>query len=281
MATPQVITLLTDFGTTDAYVGIVKGILLARAPYARLVDLVHAAESGSLYAAAYLLAAAYAYFPPGTVHLVLTDPGSAPDRRIIAAAVEGQYVVAPDNGVAAPLLDEHPPTALVAVQNAPFLLETRRHTFHSRFIYAPAAAALATGVRLEELGPTLSQWTQLPRALAAPEPDGSIAGEVVHIDRFGNLVTNIHGSQLPGHPRITVGSTVIDRVSDTYGDVEVGGVLAIVGSTGKLEISINRGSAAKKLFVSRTDPVRIDAGTALECADVRAIRVEERLPKSE
>lgn len=113
---PQVITLLTDFGTTDAYVGIVKGILLARAPQARLVDLVHGAESGSLYAGAYLLISAYPYFPPGTVHLVLTDPSSAPDRRIIAAAVQGQYVVAPDNGVAAPLLDEYPPTALVAVQ---------------------------------------------------------------------------------------------------------------------------------------------------------------------
>lgn len=260
MATPQIITLLTDFGTTDAYVGIVKGILLGRAPHSRLVDLVHAGESGSLYAAAYLLTSAYPYFPPETVHLVLTDPSSAPDGRIIAAAVEGQYVVAPDNGVAAPLLDEHPPTALVAVQNARFLFEARHHTFHSRLIYAPAAAALADRVRLEEMGPALSQWTRLPRALASPGPAGTIAGEVVHIDRFGNLVTNIQAAQLPERPRITVGGTVIDRVSDTYGDVEVGCVLAIIGSTGKLEISINRGSAAQKLFVSRTDPVHVATG---------------------
>lgn len=262
MAAARVITLLTDFGTTDAYVGIVKGILLARAPHARLVDLVHAAESGSLYAAAYLLTAACPYFPPETVHLVLADPSSAPDRRIIAAAVAGQYVVAPDNGVAAPLLDEHPPTAVVTVQDARFLLEARGHTFHSRLIYAPAAAALAGGVRLEELGPALAEWTRLPRALATAEQDGTVAGEVVHIDRFGNLVTNIHASQLPAHPRITVGSTIIDRVSDSYGQIEVGGVLGIVGSTGKLEISINRGSAAKKLFVSRTDPVHVAAGGA-------------------
>ncbi len=105
----------------------------------------------------------------------------------------------------------------------------------------------------------MSQWTRLPRALASPEPDGTIAGEVVHIDRFGNLVTNIHVSQLPARSRITIGSTVIDRVSDTYGDVEAGGVLAIVGSTGGLEISINRGSAARKLFVSRMDPVHVDS----------------------
>lgn len=259
MAPLQLITLLTDFGTTDAYVGIVKGILLARAPQARLVDLVHAADSGSLYAAAYLLTAASPYFPPGTVHLVLTDPGAAPNRRIIAAAVNGQYIVVPDNGVAAPLLDEHVPSSVVVVQNDKFLLEATHHTFHSRLIYAPAAAALASGVRLDELGPAASEWTTLPHALAKVEPEGGIVGEVVHIDRFGNLVTNIQASQLPSHPRITVGSTVIDHITDAYGAVDAGGVLAIIGSTGRLEISVNRGNAAKKLFVSRADPVRVEA----------------------
>jgi len=258
MAPLQLITLLTDFGTTDAYVGIVKGILLARAPLARLVDLVHAADSGSLYAAAYLLTAASPYFPPGTVHLVLTDPGAAPSRRIIAAAVNAQYIVVPDNGVAAPLFAEHAPSSVVVVQNDTFLLEATRHTFHSRLIYAPAAAALASGVRLDDLGPAASEWTPLPHALAKAEPNGSILGEIVHIDRFGNLVTNIQASQLPEHSRVIVGSTVIDRIIEAYGDVESGGVLAIVGSTGKLEISVNRGSAAKKLFVSRTDPVRVE-----------------------
>lgn len=258
----QIITLLTDFGTTDAYAGIVKGILLARAPAAQIVDLVHAAEFGSLHATGYLLASAFAYFPAGTVHLVLTDPSSAPDRRIIAADVAGQYVVAPDNGIVGPLFDQHRPSAVVTVQDPSLLLEPRRHTFHSRLIYAPAAAALVNGARLGELGAATSEWTRLPHALGTAEGDGRIVGEVVHIDRFGNLVTNIDASQLPPNPRITVGGTVIDRVSDTYGDVESGGVLAIVGSTGKLEISINRGSAAKKLFVSRTDPVRIEVGAA-------------------
>lgn len=261
MSAPRIITLLTDFGTTDAYVGIVKGILLTRVPDARLVDLVHAAESGSRYAAAYLLMAAYPYFPPGTVHLVLTDPSAAPGRRILAADVGGQYVVAPDDGVASPLLEEHAPAAVVVAESPRFFLEARPFTFHSRLIYAPVAAALASGVRLSELGPALAQWVRLPHASARLEQDGRIAGEIVHIDRFGNLVTNIHASQLPSNPRITVGSTVIEGVSDHYGEVEAGGVLAIVGSTGKLEISINRGSAAKKLFVSRTDPVRIDART--------------------
>jgi hypothetical protein len=196
------------------------------------------------------------------VHLVLTDPSSAPDRRIIAADVAGQSVVAPDNGVVGPLFHQHRPSALVTVQDPSLLLEPRRHTFHSRLIYAPAAAALVNGARLGELGAPTSQWTQLPHALGTAEGAGRIVGEVVHIDRLGNLVTNIDASQLPAHPRITVGSTVIDRLSDTYDDVELGGVLAIVGSTGKLEISINRGSAAKKLFVSRTDPIRIEAGAA-------------------
>ena len=170
--------------------------------------------------------------------------------------------MAPDDGVASPLFDEHPPAAVAAVENRQFLLEARRHTFHSRLIYAPVAAALVSGLRLNELGPAMSEWVRLPHAGARHEPDGTIVGEVVHIDRFGNLVTNIHASQLPQNPRISVGSTVIDGVADHYGEVEAGGVLAIVGSTGKLEISINRGSAAKKLFVSRTDPVRIDAARA-------------------
>ena len=258
MAPVQIITLLTDFGTTDAYVGIVKGILLARAPQARLVDLVHAADSGSLYAAAYLLTAATPYFPTGTVHLVLTDPGATPDRRIIAAAVNDQYVIVPDNGVVAPLLAEHPPTGVVAVQNEEFLLATTHQTFHSRLIYAPAAAALASGAPLSDLGPAVSDWTPLLHAIAKGEPSGSILGEVVHIDRFGNLITNIQASQIPSRPRITVGSTVIEGITRTYGSVESGSVLAMIGSTGKLEISINRGSAAKKLFVSRTDPVRVE-----------------------
>jgi S-adenosylmethionine hydrolase len=194
------------------------------------------------------------------VHLVLKDPSAVRDRRIIAAAVEGQFVVAPDNGILSPLLDERPPAELVAVQNDRFLLEASRHTFHSRLIYAPAAAALAVGARLNELGPVVSTWTRLPHALARAQTDGGVMGQVVHIDRFGNLVTNIHASQLPARSRITVGSTVIDRISDAYSDVETGGVLAIIGNTGRLQISINRGSAAKKLFVSRTDPVHVAAG---------------------
>jgi len=176
MAAAQIITLLTDYGTTDAYAGIVKGILLTRAPDARIVDLVHGAEFGSLHATGYLLASAFAYFPAGTVHLVLTDPSSAPDRRIIAAAVASQYVVAPDNGIVGPLFDQHRPSALVTVQDRSLLLEPRRHTFHSRLIYAPAAAALVTGARLDELGAPASEWTHLPHALGTIHSDGSIAG---------------------------------------------------------------------------------------------------------
>jgi S-adenosyl-L-methionine hydrolase (adenosine-forming) len=262
MASTQIITLLTDFGTTDAYAGIVKGVLLGRAPDARIVDLVHAADFGSLHATAYLLTSAFAYFPEGTVHLVLSDPSSAPDRRIIAAQAAGRYVVAPDNGIAAPLFEQHRPSAIVVVQDPDYLIKPPRHTFHSRLIYAPAAAALVNGARLDKLGSPTSEWVRLPHASGTVESDGTIVGEIVHIDRFGNLVTNIDASQLPPHPRITVGSTVINRLSDAYSDVDRGGVLALVGSTGKLEISINRDSAAKKLFVSRTDPVRIEAGAA-------------------
>jgi S-adenosyl-L-methionine hydrolase (adenosine-forming) len=170
-----------------------------------------------------------------------------------------QYLVAPDDGVAAPLLDQYPPTALVTVKNARFLLEACRHTFHSRLIYAPVAAALVEGTHLEELGPALTRWTRLPHARATRESDGSLVGEVVHVDHFGNLVTNIFASQLPRHPRVTIANSTIDRISDNYGDVEADKLLAIVGSTGQLEISINRGSAAKRLFVSASTHVRVDS----------------------
>lgn len=258
MPSSQLVTLLTDLGTTDAFVGIVKGILHSRAPTARVIDLTHAAERGCLYTTAYLLAAAYPYFPPGTVHLVLTDPSSSSERRILAAEAGGQYLVAPDDGVATLIFDEHPPRSLVTVENTAYLLPARRHTFHARLIYAPVAAALVGGTRLEELGPILSQCTQLPHAMASSGADGSVQGEVVHIDHFGNLVTNIRASQLPPPPLvIRVGDAVIDRVSENYADVEVGHVLAIIGTTGNLEISVNRDSAAKRLFVSKFQQVTV------------------------
>lgn len=258
MARSQLITLLTDLGTTDAYVGIVKGILHSRAPNARVIDLSHAAERGSLYTTAYLLAAAYPYFPAGTVHLVLTDPSSSPERRILAAEVEGQYLVAPDDGVATLLVDEHPPASLVSVENAALMLPARRHTFHSRLIYAPVAAALVTGTPIEQLGPALPQCIQLPHAIARSKPDGNILGEVVHIDHFGNLVTNIRASQLPPPPlTITVGDAIMKRVCDSYADVETGHVLAIIGTTGNLEICVNRDSAAKRLYVSKFQQVHV------------------------
>lgn len=258
MPNSQLITLLTDLGTTDAYVGIVKGILHSRAPDARVIDLTHAAESGSLYTTAYLLAAAFPYFPAGTVHLVLTNPSSSPEGKILAAQVDSQYLVAPDDGVTSLIFDEHPPANMVSVENDAFLLPARRHTFHSRLIYAPVAAAIVAGTSLKELGPTLSQSTRLPHATASREPDGSIQGEVVHIDHFGNLVTNIRATQLPPPPfRIMVGDAIIDHVSDSYSDVESGHVLAIIGTTGNLEISVNRANAAKRLFVSLFQHVHV------------------------
>jgi len=261
MATSRLITLMTDLGTTDAYVGVVKGILLDRAPDAHIVDLTHAAESGSLYTAAYLLATAFPYFPPATTHLVLMDPSSSPKRAVLAAKVEEQYVVAPDDGVATLVFDEHPPSELVIIENADFLLPAHRHTFHSRLIYAPVAAALACGTRLAELGSAATEWTPLPHAIAGTEPDGTILGEVVHIDHFGNLVTNIRASQLPAPPlRITVGDAVMDRVCENFADVEVGHVLALIGSTGNLEISVNRDNAAKRLFVSKHQRVVVRPG---------------------
>ena len=254
----QPITLLTDFGTTDAYAGVVKGVILSRAPNAQIVDLTHAADSGSAHAGGHLLTAISSYFPSGTVHFVLTGLGSA-SAGMLAAAANGQFLVAPDNGVAGLFLDEYAPSHVVRIENPPFILPPRRSVFHSRIIYAPAAAALASGdVRVEELGTTLASWKRLPNTLAQRQSDGSLDGQVVHVDHFGNLVTNIRAYQLPAKPRICIGSHIIDRVSANYSDVAAGSLLAIIGSTGNLEISINRGNAAKQLYASVSTKVCIE-----------------------
>lgn len=262
MVSTPCITLLTDLGTTDAYAGIVKGLLYKDAPDARLVDLTHAADRDSLYASAYMLATAYPYFASGTVHLVLTDPGSSPKQRILVAETDSQYLVAPDDGIATLLFLQHPPKKLVALENKRFLLAAQRHTFHSRVIYAPVASALATGATsLEELGSDAGDWKRLPHALAAVGSGGQIRGEVVHIDGLGNVITNIRATQLPDGPvRIAIGDAVMDRICDTYAEVEPGKVLAIIGTTGNLEICINQGNASERLFITLSQRVAVTSG---------------------
>lgn len=260
-ASHPVITLLTDFGTVDPYVGICKGVALARCPTARIVDLVHDLEPGDVRTAGHLLAAAWRYFPEGTVHAAVVDPGVGTGRRILAAEFDGptgtQRMVAPDNGLLSAVFDDTEPTRVVSVENEAHFLQPISATFHGRDVFAPIAAALADGIDPGDLGPDTDSWIHLPRRQPIVDPDGSIVGEVVYIDRFGNLVTSLTTEHANDSCTFTIGQRTVSGIQRTYGSVDSGSLVALIGSTGRVEISVNGGSAAGMLGMQIGAPVTL------------------------
>lgn len=260
MARP-VIALLTDFGTRDHYAGTMKGVALAICPEATLVDITHDIPPHDVLAGALELAAAYKYFPTGTVFLVVVDPGVGSQRRAIAAEAGAYRFVAPDNGVLTMALKDTPPKRVVELTERRYARPTVSRTFEGRDRFAPAAAWLAKGIELAGLGRALTSW----QPLAVPEPvvaEGRIAGEVLRVDRFGNLVTNVdrHAfERLAGGGAIDIaaGPHAVGKVVATYADADAGAVCALFGSTDQLEIAINGGSAAERLGLARGTPVVI------------------------
>jgi hypothetical protein len=243
-----IITLLTDFGLSDSYVAEVKGVLLSRAPGATLVDVTHQVTPGDVRAGQYLLARAWHRFPAGTVHFAVVDPGVGTARRALAVQAAGHAFVAPDNG----LLSFLPAGARFVSLPIP---PDAAPTFHGRDVFAPAAAALANGARLEDLGSPITD--AYCSVLPAPRVEGVVvAGEVLYVDRFGTLVSNIPGGDVEPGVRIRVGGTDVGALRRTFGDVERGAVVAFVGSGGTVEIAVRDGSAARLLGVGVGAEVR-------------------------
>ncbi|MFC2029718.1 S-adenosyl-l-methionine hydroxide adenosyltransferase family protein [Chloroflexota bacterium] len=260
-----VITLTTDFGRSDSYVGTMKGVILGICPEAALVDLSHEIQPQAVRQAAYLLSTAAPYFPPGTVHLAVVDPGVGGARRPVAVQTERATYVAPDNGLLSmPLAADDAQLAPSRVQ-AIHLTESRYHlsgisaTFHGRDIFAPAAAHLAAGVDPRQMGDTLrlSDLVQLALRKPVQQQDGSRLGEVLHVDHFGNLVTSFRGSETQAQCSVGVADQVIAGLSRTFSDVEPGELVAYVGSSGHLEIAEREGRAAARLGVGVGAPVRL------------------------
>ncbi|HEY6058941.1 MAG TPA: SAM-dependent chlorinase/fluorinase [Gemmatimonadales bacterium] len=240
MAMP-IITLLTDFGTGDSYVAEIKGVLLSRVPTATVVDVTHDVPAGDVRSGRYVLSRAWPRFPAGTVHLAVIDPGVGTARRALAAQAGGHCFVGPDNGLLSGLPDD------VRFVKLPVLRDASP-TFHGRDVFAPAAARLAAGARLDDLGPPVTDVVQI--AAAAPRvAESAVLGEVVYIDHFGNLISNIPKDLIRLGATITVGETTIGQVRRTFGDVAVGMVVAYVGSGGTVEIGVREGSAARALGV--------------------------------
>ncbi|MFN2572653.1 MAG: S-adenosyl-l-methionine hydroxide adenosyltransferase family protein [Gemmatimonadales bacterium] len=237
----MIVTLLTDFGTSDSYVAEMKAALLSRAPAATLVDITHQLSPGDVRAAQYLLARTWARFPQGTIHLAIVDPGVGSERRAIGAESGGHRFLAPDNGLLSFLPRDATFFSLPIPANA-------APTFHGRDIFAPAAGALANGTWLTELGAPITDPHLSPLPSPRHEDDGVI-GEVVYVDRFGTLVSNIPASMLTQANHVHVGGVDVGPVRRTFSDVAAGALIALTGSGGAVEVAVRDGSAAKELGV--------------------------------
>jgi len=270
----RVVALLTDFGTDDAYVGIMHGVILRINPEASIVDVCHNIAPQDVQAAAFVLSTAYPYFPTETIHVVVVDPGVGSERRAIAVRTRRGTFVAPDNGVLSYVLARECVSQTVQVTNARYWLSPLSDTFHGRDVFAPVGAHLSLGLSLSELGPPVRDLVRLTLAEPSVGEDGTILGQVLHVDRFGNLVTNIRRELLC--PDQTLRTRVADRevpgLVKTYAAAAGGELLALVGSSGYLEISLRGGSAAAALKVGRGAEVVVDVVEDLDQPRIDRLR---------
>lgn len=263
----RIITLTTDFGLEDEYVGVMKGVILARAPKATIVDLSHAIERQNIRQAALLIWSAYRFFPDKTIHLAVVDPGVGSDRKLILLQADEHLFLGPDNGVFGPLLEAEHFQAAYEIKCAQYYLTPVSSTFHGRDILAPLAAHLAAGLDPAAAGPVVSRQALEKANFAAARIDrvrAAITGEIIGRDHFGNLQTNIQAGSLDrlcgqekSRARVIVRDKIIVGIQEAYTHIAPGGVLAIVGSRGVLEIAVNRGNAAKFLGAGIGDAITV------------------------
>jgi S-adenosylmethionine hydrolase len=250
-----VIALLTDFGTRDHYVGAMRGVALGICPDATLADITHDIPPQDVLAGALELAAAFTYFPQGTVFLCVVDPGVGSSRRGIAAEAGGYTFVAPDNGLLTMVFREAPPARVVELTERKYARPDVSRTFEGRDRFAPAAAWLAKGVELTALGPPLTHWQTLD--VPAPRMDSAhLRGVVLRVDRFGNLVTNIERRRFEEFAagrriQIAIADQPVPKVVATYAEADAGSICALFGSSDHLEIAVSSGSAAERLGLTR------------------------------
>ncbi|HOG47510.1 MAG TPA: SAM-dependent chlorinase/fluorinase [Anaerolineae bacterium] len=253
---PGIITLLTDFGLADGYVAAMKGVILGLNPQAVIVDVTHEVPPQDVGYAAYVLATVFAHFPPGTVHVAVVDPGVGSARAGVAVQGAEQYSVAPGNGVLSHVIAAGHATA-VRLSEPRFWRPEPSRTFHGRDIFAPVAAHLSLGVPLAALGEPLADLVRLPRSEPERRPDGAWVVHVIHVDRFGNLITDLRPDPawLDRLAGAQVGSFVINAVAGTYADVPSRSPAILTGSGGYLEIAVRDGSAAAEFQAGVGDQV--------------------------
>jgi S-adenosyl-L-methionine hydrolase (adenosine-forming) len=259
---PPIITLSTDFGLEDPYVGVMKGVILGINPDVRLVDLTHALSHHQFLQAAFILNSAFPYFPQGTIHLAVVDPGVGGDRRLIVIQDKDVWWIGPDNGLFSLVLKDHPEAKIFQLINQSYFLETVSDTFHGRDILAPAAAHLSLGLSPFEIGRPLSD----PVLLNIPDPEiknNRIVGQVLWADHFGNLITNISQKMLLAFRsglelRILIRNSELSGIHGNYAQSQPGHLLALIGSGGYLEIACNFGRAADMIGFRTGEDLKVE-----------------------
>jgi S-adenosylmethionine hydrolase len=256
----MLITLTTDFGYQDPFVGIMKGVIFSINPQAQVIDLSHGVPAEDVFAGALLIQHAVRYFPPGTIHVVVVDPGVGSSRNALLIECEGMYLLGPDNGVLSLALEERRPRRIIRLSNATYQLQPTSATFHGRDIFAPVAAHLALGTAPEILGRSADNLIRLawPKLVKTGR---TIKGEIVYIDVFGNLFTNIRADDLapvpPDKLKIILGNLSIHGLAQNYAAVEPGDYVALINSWGLLEIAVYKGHAQKRSGAMIGDKVEV------------------------
>jgi len=252
----KIITLTTDFGEKDYSVGVVKGVILSISPEAKIIDITHQLQPFNLISAALTLKNVHNYYPAGTIHLAVVDPGVGGKRKPVLVHTEKYVFVGPDNGIFSWI--NEPGKKVIHLTNSKFFLNPVSSTFHARDIFAPVAAYLSLGVRIDEFGRPVSKIVKL-RLPPVQFTKDKLFGEVINVDNFGNLITNIQPEKLKnGFKRIKIKGRKILNISQTFSNAPEGKILAYRGSAGFLEIGVNQGSAAKKLKAKIGEKVEIE-----------------------
>ncbi len=255
MKTSGVITLTTDFGLSDPYAAVMKGVILTINPAARLVDITHEIPAGSIFQAAAVIREAFSFFPEGTVHIGVVDPGVGGKRRCIAVEQSDHFFVGPDNGIFWPILEGQDQANVFEITEKRYLLPAVSRTFHGRDVFAPAAAHISRGTNPRGMGPPVADPVQLH--IPKPHIRGNVLyGQVIRVDHFGNLITNIHRSDMnsflgTGRPLIRIGKLALREVRHIYASAEEGEPLALYGSSYYLEIAVNAGKASEQLGLGK------------------------------
>jgi S-adenosylmethionine hydrolase len=266
MSESRVVTFTTDFGLSDAFVGILHGVVLNIQPDTRVVDICHSITSYDILDGAWTIAPAYRFFPPRTVHVVIVDPGVGGTRRPIVVETEDYIFVAPDNGVLSLIEARESKFVVRHITAERYFLQPVSQTFHGRDIFAPVAGWLSKGVAPSEFGPEISDYVRAPLPQVERVGENSLRGVVVKVDKFGNLLTNISESDVSGISAkgspvsILISGQTLAHIRHSYAEGGEDEAFAIIGSAGYLELAAKQGSAAEKLAASVGSPVGIVVG---------------------